>query len=172
MTNSATYYFAYGSNLHVPRITARVPSAVPEGIGYVGRYKLAFHKRSVDGSAKADAVFTDQANDRIWGAVYRIHPDEQPVLDKYEFLGVGYDRVNVDVVTAGETSIQAWMYVARPSAIDSSLRPYCWYVEYVLRGAYRHRLPLCYILKLHLIETLRDPDPDRLASHQPLISRR
>jgi gamma-glutamylcyclotransferase (GGCT)/AIG2-like uncharacterized protein YtfP len=171
VTKSATYYFAYGSNLYVPRITARVPSAVPEAIGYVGRYTLAFHKRSIDGSAKADAFYTEKANDRIWGAVYRIHLDEQPLLDKHEFLGVGYNRVNVNVVTAGETSMEAWMYVARTSAIDTSLRPYGWYLEYVVRGAHQHRLPLCHISKLYQIETLRDPDPDREASHEPLLSR-
>lgn len=172
MTNPATYYFAYGSNLYIPRITARVPSAVPEAIGYVERYALAFHKRSIDGSAKADAVYTETTSDRVWGAVYRIRLDEQPLLDKHEFLGIGYDRVQVEVVTSGESSIKAWMYVARTSAIDPSLQPYCWYVEYVVRGAHQHRLPLCHISKLYQIETLRDPDPDREALHQPLLSRR
>jgi hypothetical protein len=169
-TKRATYYFAYGSNLYIPRLAARVPSAVPETIGYVDRYRLAFHKRSVDGSAKADAVWTEQRDDRIWGAVYRFHLDEQPMLDKHEFLGIGYDRVNVQVVTAGETVVEAWMYVARTSAIDASLRPYGWYVDYVVRGAHQHRLPLCYISKLRQIETSCDPDPEREASHQPLLS--
>lgn len=50
--------FAYGSNLHVRRTTARAPSARPVAIGYVSERSFWFHKRGVDGSAKANALFT------------------------------------------------------------------------------------------------------------------
>ena len=35
--------------------------------------RFEFHKRSHDGSAKADAAFTASSNDRVWGVVYQLH---------------------------------------------------------------------------------------------------
>jgi gamma-glutamylcyclotransferase (GGCT)/AIG2-like uncharacterized protein YtfP len=155
-------------------MTARVPSATPRAIGYVSEYQLAFHKRSIDGSAKADALRSGNGKDRLWGAVYQIHLSERPMLDRHEFLGIGYDRIEVNVVTSTEVSskfpTKAWMYVARSEAIDRSLKPYCWYMDYIIRGAYQHRLPLCHISQLHQIEPLTDPDRLRIAEHRQLLA--
>jgi len=52
------FVFAYGSNMCTQRMRSRVPSAEAVTIGYVGQRQLVFHKRSSDGSAKADAAFT------------------------------------------------------------------------------------------------------------------
>ena len=161
--------FAYGSNLHICRMRARVPSAIPVAIGYVVQRRLAFHKRSVDGSAKADAAFSPKANDRVWGIVYQIDTIEKPSLDQHEFLGIGYDQQRAHVVTADGISIMAWMYVAHPSTIDKSLKPYGWYLEFVIQGAYQHRLPLCYIADLHRIEPTVDPDPTRDEANRRLL---
>ena len=155
------FYFAYGSNLHLARIQARVPSAAPAGIGFVTGHRLMFHKRSVDGSSKADAMATGNDRDRVWGALYRIHPQEKPVLDRHEHLGVGYDQQHVDVLSDRGVKQRAWIYVARKPAIDPFLKPYCWYLQYVIRGAYGHRLPLCYIAHLHRIEPSVDSDARR-----------
>ena len=72
-------------------------TASPVTIGYVEQRQLRFHKRSVDGSAKADAAFTAVPSDRVWGVVYRLSRDEKPELDKHEFLGIGYDQELVAV---------------------------------------------------------------------------
>ena len=95
-----THIFAYGSNLHLQRMRARVPSAQPMEIGYVRQRRLMFHKRSVDGSAKADAAWSPRADDRVWGVIYRLPADEKPALDRCEYLGVGYDLEPVEVVAA------------------------------------------------------------------------
>ena len=63
----------------------------------------------------------------------------------------------------------AWMYVAHPSTIDKSLKPYGWYLEFVIQGAYQHRLPLCYIADLHRIELTVDPDPTRDEANRRLL---
>jgi len=169
VNNRHFLYFAYGSNLHALRLRARVPSAEPVSIGFVARRRLAFHKRSIDGSAKADALLTDDPRDRIWGAIYRIDSTEKPVLDQHEFLGIGYDETQVDVVNNQHACTQAWMYVARQSAIDTSLKPYCWYLDYVIQGAYAHRLPLCYVAQLHRIEPLVDANTHRLQTNRQLL---
>ncbi len=160
--------FAYGSNMCTQRIRSRVPSATPVANGYLGEYAFVFHKRSIDGSAKADAAFTGCPTDRVWGVVYRLHQKDKPILDGFEFFGIGYDEQQVDVVLESRT-IRAWIYVARPSTIDKSLKPYGWYLEFVIQGAYQHRLPLCYIADLHWIEPTVDPDPTRDEANRRLL---
>ena len=154
------YVFAYGSNLHDRRMLSRVSTASPVTIGCVEQRQLRFHKRSIDGSAKADAAFTAVPGDRVWGVVYRLSPDEKPELDKHEFLGVGYDQELV-AVNSKNGSIKAWMYVARRNAIDETLQPYSWYCGYIIAGARQHRLPFCYIGNLMGVETTVDPNSKR-----------
>lgn len=162
------HVFAYGSNLHKRRMSSRVSTAHPVTIGYVEQRLLRFHKRSVDGSAKADAAFTAVSTDRVWGVVYRLSLDEKPELDKHEFLGIGYDQELVAVKTENG-AMRAWMYVARRNAIDETLKPYSWYREYVIAGAQQHRLPFCYIGELMGVETTVDPDMKRREKNRQQI---
>ena len=160
MPEAHLHVFAYGSNLHAGRMRFRVSTATPAAIGYVEQRQLKFHKRSVDGSAKANAMYTSIPTDRVWGVVYRLSRDEKPELDKHEFLGVGYDEQLVTVLTKNG-SIKAWMYVARRNTIDESLKPYSWYCDYVIAGARQHRLPFCYINDLMGFDSIVDPDVGR-----------
>lgn len=164
------HVFAYGSNLHDRRMRIRVSTAIPVAIGYVEQRQLRFHKRSNDGSAKADAAFTAVPSDRVWGVVYRLSRDEKPELDKHEFLGIGYDQEQVAVSTRNG-SIKAWMYVARRDAIDKTLKPYSWYCDYVIAGARQHRLPFCYISSLMGVESIVDPDFQRHEHNRQHIHR-
>lgn len=70
--------FAYGSNLSVRRIRSRVARAKFLWPGYVTQRRFAYHKRSVDGSAKANSIFTGHDADRTWGVVYQIWLEEKP----------------------------------------------------------------------------------------------
>ncbi|WP_372836144.1 SufD family Fe-S cluster assembly protein, partial [Pontibacterium sp.] len=45
------YYFAYGSNMSLKRLQARVPSAMPLCSATLTRYQLRFHKSGKDLSA-------------------------------------------------------------------------------------------------------------------------
>jgi gamma-glutamylcyclotransferase (GGCT)/AIG2-like uncharacterized protein YtfP len=162
------FVFAYGSNLCMQRMRSRVLSAQAVSIGYVGYRRLVFHKRGVDGSAKANAAYSAVSTDRIWGVVYRLTTADKSILDEYESLGVGYDQEEVDVVhVAG--SRPAWMYVARSEAIAHSLLPYSWYHDYIVQGACQHGLPESYIDHLRSFESLVDPDSARHARNRELI---
>ena len=162
--------FAYGSNLCTQRIGSRVSTALPVTVGYVRQRKFTFHKKSVDGSSKADAAFAEASDECVWGVVYRLSVQQKRVLDTYVFLGIGYDEERVDVVH--ETGrVQAWMYVARRSAIDSTLRPYSWYRDLIVAGALQHRLPEQYIHYLRSFEAIVDPDDRRHSANPRLIDR-
>lgn len=79
------------------RLQKRVPSATKIGRYYLHRYKLCFHKANEDGSAKCDALFTDDSSDIIIGALFEMGESERTCLDKAEGLGNGYDDKYVQV---------------------------------------------------------------------------
>ncbi|MCR9294205.1 MAG: gamma-glutamylcyclotransferase [bacterium] len=159
--------FAYGSNMRLARIRQRVASAEALTIGYVEQHQLAMHKRSQDGSAKADAWYTGNSSDRVFGVVYCIDVHEKPLLDACEFLGTGYDETEIDVVCPSGVQ-KAWMYVARPEALDPNLFPYDWYRQYLIQGAVEHRLPECYIQLIRSFRARMDPDQERRKSNLAL----
>ena len=79
------------------RLQKRVPSATKIGRYYLHRHKLCFHKANEDGSAKCDALFTDDSSDIIIGALFEMDESERTCLDKAEGLGNGYDDKYVQV---------------------------------------------------------------------------
>lgn len=160
--------FAYGSNMSVQRMRDRIPNATVLETGYVRGRRFEFHKRSIDGSAKANAMPTGRDLDRVWGVIYQLSCEERDILDRHEFLGIGYDRTAADVFVAGK-AVSAYLYEARSEAIDGSLRPYHWYHRFVLQGAIEHGLPEPYIAYLNRFETMADPDPTRDRRNRELI---
>ena len=131
------HVFVYGSNMLVSRMRDRIAAAAVVDTGYLVGRRLAFHKRGIDGSAKANAAFTGSEADRVWGVIYRIAHRDNVVLDRIESVGSGYDRDEVEVVTQ-DRCLPVYIYCARAEAIDESLRPYSWYHKLVLHGALQH----------------------------------
>lgn len=162
---SSLRVFAYGSNMCVQRIGARIASATPLTTAFVTHRQLAFHKRGIDGSAKADAVHTGCADDLVWGVVFSLSAADKRVLDEYES---GYDPEEV-VVVGNCRAIDAITYVARDEAIDGSLKPFSWYHRFVIYGAEQHRLPKTYIRRLHTFESIADPDSRRHEHNSQLL---
>src|SRR5687767_14191012 len=122
--------FAYGSNMCSARLRKRVPSAVARGMASLEHHQLRFHKRSKDGSAKADAFRTDDPTDRVWGVVFTIDPAEKHDLDLAEGLHGGYSEATVSVLCS-ENVTPVQIYLADSSALTAELRPYSWYTRYV-----------------------------------------
>jgi hypothetical protein len=160
-------YFAYGSNLHPLRLAARTPSCRALGPARLAGHKLRFHKRSLaagDDSGKCDAYATGDPVDVVHGVVYRIDLRDLPALDAAEGNGDGYQRVTARVVGAAG-AVAAETYLASPAWIDRGLRPYDWYLEFVVRGAGHHALPPAYRAALARTPAVPDPDRARAAQH-------
>ena len=111
MSNKTFLYFAYGSNMSVPRLRARAPSALPVGQARVGKYRLVLDKWSRDGSAKADCERTQNPTDKVIGGLYRVDASERLALDKAEGAGQGYEPVDMLVVVA-DGSVNVLTYLA------------------------------------------------------------
>jgi hypothetical protein len=144
--------------MSTPRLQHRVASATPISVAHLPAHVLKFHKRSVDGSAKCDIVPTRDPTDAVFGVVFQILASEKPILDRYESLGNGYAEKPVAVIQSDGRPMAATAYYA--THIDTSLKPYHWYKEHVLRGAREHALPSAHIQAIADIHSTMDPDPD------------
>ncbi len=155
-------YFAYGSNMFERRLNdgARAPSASFFAVGELCKYKLFFHKRSKDGSAKCNIVTTGDPKDRVYGVIFDIQDAEIELLDAKEGVhSGGYYRREITVNILGdEKQIAACAYFANRNFISDKLLPYRWYKAFVIAGAVEHGLPQDYVRMIKEIPEIEDPD--------------
>lgn len=150
-------YFAYGSNMLEQRLKDRVKSAEFFSSAWIRGWEVRFHKRSIDGSGKADLVQTGDLEDIVHGVVYQFDPNERDALNEAER---GYDRAAIQVHTdSGDRDVTT--YLARRGRIDESLKPYTWYRDLILCGAEQHGLPEDYRRKIDSIVDIPDPEENR-----------
>ena len=165
------YYFAYGSNMSTGRLRARVPSARPVFVTQLRGHTLKFHKRSeMDGSAKADAEHTGQDADVVWGVVFELEADQKPDLDAAEGLHHGYEEKQISLKDCAGQIYQAWVYFASGSHKSATLKPFSWYLRFVVEGAKRHGLPHEYVELLERVESIEDRDLKRDARERGIPS--
>ena len=153
MTKSLNY-FAYGSNMSLRRIQARVPEAQPLGSGILSGHELRFHKRGRDGSGKCDAFEVGNANAAVVGALFSLPETRAEELDLIEGLGHGYDKKLVSILRPNGRRTRAFTYYA--TNIVEKLLPYCWYRHHVLTGAQEFSLPDDYIENIASVPIKRD----------------
>lgn len=159
---STTLYFAYGSNMSTPRLRYRVAGCRFAFVARLQNYRLCFHKRSDDGSAKCNAFETATHTETVIGAVYEIPTNEKSALDRAEGLGRGYHEEIVRVLSPQGEEIMVCTYIADAAFIDNSLNPYSWYKDFVMAGAEEHYLPMAYVEScIRAVDAILDPDPER-----------
>lgn len=152
--------FSYGSNMSRRRLQARVPSARFVAVAALPEHRMVFHKRSrADGSAKCDAEYTGNPDDRVIGIVWDIAASEKGELDRVEGLGFGYDEKIVEVITGQGERLSTQIYVA--TDVDPALTPYRWYWEHVRIGARENRFPAEYVAWIERVTVAEDPEPER-----------
>ncbi|ROR34287.1 gamma-glutamylcyclotransferase family protein [Inmirania thermothiophila] len=166
--NAHPPYFAYGSNLHPPRLRARLGAVPVLAAAELPGHRLRLDKRGGDGSGKARPA-PDPAG-RVHGLLYRV---AAPGLDRLDAIeGPGYRRVRVRVRTLAGEWIVAWTYLARQGWCDPALRPFDWYRDLVLAGARAAAAPAAYLAALAALPVRADPDRARAARHRALAGLR
>jgi hypothetical protein len=153
--------FAYGSNLCLQRIGARVGRVEPVGVGFVRGHVLRFHKHGRDGSAKADAYFTGAPGDLVWGAIYRLGRVDKQRLDRFEGLGRDYLEFRVEVDSPNGMPVGALIYRASPEVIDPARKPFSWYIRLCATGARQHALPASWVAMIEAADAVEDPQAER-----------
>jgi len=164
------FYLAYGSNLHPVRLNERVPSARLIGTTRLDRHRVAFIKRSHDGSSKCSLVFTDEADHAAYAAVYEMAVKEKPVLDAIEGLGAGYEERGLRV-SVNRERLAVFTYVAAATHTEPDLAPYDWYHTLVTAGADHHGFPAEYVEALTAVPTQSDRDLERRARNEYLLAK-
>lgn len=159
-------YYAYGSNLHPQRLGARIPSARLIGTATLSGYRLAFHKRGGDLSAKCDAFYTGEAQHQVTGALYCLSAAEKPTLDRIE--GPGY-AVHTLSVQHQSQRVEAFAYIAEADFIDDQLKPYPWYKEFVYLGARYHGFDETLLQWLNDLPSMSDPDSERHQRNEQIL---
>lgn len=152
-------YFAYGSNMSRSRFLKRVPKAECAGIARLSEHELRFHKIGKDGSAKCDAFYTGNPDDFILGIVWSIPQEGKDLLDDIEGLGRGYDEKTLNVRMLDNTHLHVTLYSA--TVIDTTLKPFGWYLEHVCAGARENDFPETYLVRIREVPAIDDPDADR-----------
>ncbi len=104
----------------------------------------------------------------FYGAIYRIDSAHKTILDRFE--GNGYHDSQLTVEFHGQ-EYSCLTYLAQPSYIQNSLKPFHWYKELIVLGARHLRFPDAYVRSIESIESVDDPDEERQIQHQSLIAR-
>jgi len=144
--------------MSTPRLRHRIASPLVISAARLHGHRLKFHKRSHDGSAKCDIEHTRDHADVVYGVIFHMLASDKKILDRYEGLGNGYEEKHVSIILPDDNTLDAFTYYA--THIDTSLQPYHWYKEHVLRGAREHKLPGQYIESIESIASVPDPDAD------------
>ncbi|MDH3588175.1 MAG: gamma-glutamylcyclotransferase [Gammaproteobacteria bacterium] len=156
---------AYGSNLHPGRLRDRVPTAELCGATTIAGWRLEWHKRSYDGSAKCSIVRAT-GNSLLCVAVYEFERDHLHLLDTAEGLGNGYEHFELNVTGFGT----CLTYRAQTTHIDETLKPYEWYKEFVLLGCEHHGFDGPYLEEIRTVTHCDDPEPNRHSRHMARIA--
>lgn len=142
MTTSATpdlSYFAYGANLCVAHMKIICPRSAPEGPARLEDHRLVIAlPASAPRNGPGWATVTPEAGARVPGALFRLHPDDLPTLDRFENFPTLYGRETMEVTTA-EGRAEAMLYVM-PAPLRAA-RPTARYIELLRQGYTDFGLP-------------------------------
>lgn len=127
------YYFAYGSNMNVARVEARIGATRRFLAGVLHDHALRFDKVSrVAGVAHANV--SPSPGERVEGALFELHsPGQIRMMDPFEGYPREYQRYRRSIVTA-EGIIEAWVYFAAPGTTAPALKPAREYLDHLLAG--------------------------------------
>ena len=131
-------YFAYGSNMNLGRLTARVGKVEVVGTATLTGYRHLFNKLGSDGTAKGNVEV--EPSGMVWGVLYSVSYRQLEVLDAHEG---GYNRLDIRVALSCGARFAAMTYRSRKT--DPRLRPTPEYLQHYLVGAAQHELPEDYM---------------------------
>lgn len=132
MDENEVWYFAYGSNLNKNQMRERIGEWRASERAVVKEHKLVFNvKSSRWGGLAANLIKTQNAKDRVYGAVYRIQKEQ---LDKMtQFESTSPRDISVE---SGLVEMLAKIYIFK--TIRESGKPPSHYLKTILDGLKQH----------------------------------
>jgi gamma-glutamylcyclotransferase (GGCT)/AIG2-like uncharacterized protein YtfP len=99
-------YIAYGSNMNLPQMKQRCPTAKPVGTTEIKDYELLFRGSKTG----AYATIEPKEGSFVPAMIWSVGPKDEIELDRYEGYPRFYDKESVELEVDGE-SVSAFVYV-------------------------------------------------------------
>ena len=109
MSRKPTLYIAYGSNLNLPQMAFRCPTAEVAGVSELKDYELLFR----GGRRGAVATVEPKEGSFVPVLLWKIRQKDEEALDIYEGYPRLYDKQMMDVELDGR-SVSAMVYIMTP----------------------------------------------------------
>ncbi|WP_213453015.1 gamma-glutamylcyclotransferase [Rhizomonospora bruguierae] len=139
------HYAAYGSNLDPARMRAYCPHSPLVGTGWLEGWRLTFAGEDVIGWEGAVTTVVESPADRVFVALYDVHPTDEAQLDEVEGVTAGtYQKLHVRVATL-DGEITAFIYVL--NGYEGGL-PTAWYLSEIANAAEKAGAPDDYVARL------------------------
>jgi gamma-glutamylcyclotransferase (GGCT)/AIG2-like uncharacterized protein YtfP len=139
------HYAAYGSNLDPGRMRAYCPHSPMVGTGWLEGWRLTFAGEEELGWEGAVCTIVESSGDRVFVALYDVHPWDESQLDEVEGVTSGYYRkLHLRVATL-DGDVTAWVYVY--SGYEGGL-PTAWYLTEIAGAAEKAGAPADYVAGL------------------------
>jgi gamma-glutamylcyclotransferase (GGCT)/AIG2-like uncharacterized protein YtfP len=149
------HYAAYGSNLDPARMRAYCPHSPMVDTGWLEGWRLTFAGEDVIGWEGAVTTIVESPGDRVFVALYDVHPRDAEQLDEIEGVTSGiYQKLTVRVATL-DGDVTAWVYVF--DGYEGGL-PTAWYLSEIADAAQKAGAPDDYVVALRARPT-RTPSP-------------
>jgi gamma-glutamylcyclotransferase (GGCT)/AIG2-like uncharacterized protein YtfP len=138
-------YAAYGSNLDPGRMQAYCPRSPMTGVGWLEGWRLTFAGETDLGWEGSVTTIVESDGDRVFVALYAVHPLDERQLDEVEGVTAGtYRKLHVRVATL-EGDVTAWVYVYE--GYEGGL-PTAWYLAEIAAAAEKAGAPSDYVAQL------------------------
>jgi len=102
-------YIAYGSNLNLPQMAQRCPTAKPVGTAILENHELLFR----GGRHGSVATVEPREGSSVPVLVWKLQPDDEAALDRYEGYPSLYEKRMMDIGLNGR-AVSAMVYVMVP----------------------------------------------------------
>lgn len=127
-------YLAYGSNLHIPSMQHRCPTAEVLGTSTLRGYRLVFN---------GVATIVPDPDSNVPVLLWDIKPADEIPLDRYEGYPSLYRRETVQVKLNGKT-VDAMVYIMNSEGIRP---PLDFYYDIIRRGYEQNGLDISFLEK-------------------------
>ncbi len=144
-------YAAYGSNLDPARMRGSCPYSPLVGTGWLEGWRLTFAGEDALRTEGALATVVEAPGERVFVALYDLHPFDVATLDELEGATAGaYRKLHVRIA-ALEGDVTAWLYVF--DGYEGGL-PSAWYLADIAAAAEKAGAPDDYVSELRGRPTL------------------
>jgi len=132
MQQNEVWYFAYGSNLYIPQMLARIGKWKKSRKALLRGWKLVFNVHSQRwGGGTTNIIETKNSNDMVYGAIYLISRKKLDVLSTYEKV-----RPKVIIVESEGKKVKAKTFIFREDKPFE--KPQKVYVNFIIDGLRQH----------------------------------